>query len=67
MIEQYMVKIRPSVIVEVTRDRFELPLKVASTVDEMARMTGLTRSAVYNSIHKKDGHFHKVYIDEEDE
>lgn len=67
MIEQYMVKIKPSLIVKVTRDKYELPLLVAKDVDEMARMTGLTRSAIYKSIQRKDGQFIKVYIDEEDD
>lgn len=67
MIEQYMVKARPSVILKVTRDKYELPLLVAKNVDEMARMTGLTRDAIYKSIRRKDGQFIKVYIDEEDE
>lgn len=52
---------------KVTRDKYELPLLVAKDVDEMARMTGLTRSAIYKSIQRKDGQFIKVYIDEEDE
>ena len=67
MIERYMVKARPSVILQVTRDKYELPVRVASSVDEMARLTGLTRSAVYKSIERKKGPGIKVYIDEEDE
>ena len=67
MIEQYMVKARPSVILKVTRDKYELPVLVAKDVDEMAKLTGLTRSAIYKSIQRKDGQFIKVYIDEEDE
>ena len=67
MIEQYMGKARPSVILQVTRDKYELPIRMANTVDEMARLTGLTRSAIYKSIERKNGPFIKVYIDEEDE
>ena len=66
MIEQYMVKIRPSVIMMVTRDKYELPLMLASSVEEMARRTGMTPGAIYKSIKRKDGRFYKVYIDEED-
>jgi hypothetical protein len=66
VIEQYMIKIRPSLIVQVTRDKFELPLLVAGSVEEMAHMTGLTKDAIYKSIRRKDGQFYKVYIDEED-
>lgn len=67
MIEQYMVKARPSVILKVTRDKYELPLLVASTVDEMARLTGVQRSTIYKSITRGTGQFRKVYIDEEEE
>lgn len=66
MIEQYMVKARPSVILMVTRDKYELPLVVASTVDEMAQITGVQRNTIYKSITRGAGQFRKVYIDEED-
>lgn len=67
MIEQYMVKARPSVIMMVTQDKYELPLLVTSTVDEMARLTGVKRATIYKSIGRGNGRFYKVYIDEEDE
>ena len=67
MIEQYMVKARPSVIVMVTRDKYELPVLIASTVDEMAFLTGVKRNTIYTCIKRGSGRFYKVYIDEEDE
>lgn len=67
MIEQYMVKARPYVILMVTRDKYELPVLMASTVDEMSRLTGVKRSTIYKSIGRNAGPFRKVYIDEEDE
>ena len=67
MIEQYMVKARPSVIVMVTQDKYELPLLITSTVDEMSMLTGVKRNTIYTSIKRGRGRFYKVYIDEEDE
>lgn len=67
MIEQYMVKARPSVIVMVTRDKYELPVLIASTVDEMSLLTGVKRNTIYTCIKRGSGRFYKVYIDEEDE
>lgn len=63
MIEQYMVKARPSVIVMVTRDKYELPVLIASTVDEMSLLTGVKRNTIYTCIKRGSGRFYKVYID----
>ncbi len=67
MIEKCMAKAGLFLIVKVTKDKYELPLLVAGSVDEMARMTRMTKHAIYKSIERKDGRFLKVYIDEEDE
>lgn len=67
MIEQCMAKVRPYVIVMVTQDKYELPLLITSTVDEMSFLTGVKRNTIYTCIRRGRGRFYKVYIDEEDE
>lgn len=42
---------------QVTRDKYELPIAVAETVGELARMTGKTRGTIANALSrsKKSG------------
>lgn len=55
----------------VTRDKYELPLAVADSLSELARMCGVTTSAVASAIsHESHGHYKSRYkrvIIEDDE
>lgn len=57
----------------VTPDKYELPLYVAETAEELAKMVGTNRATVYSSItHKASGRDRgvkliKIIIDEEKE
>lgn len=44
------------VYMKVTRDEYELPLAIADTAGELAKMTGATEGAIWSSIsHQKNG------------
>lgn len=64
---------RAVLYMEVTRDEYELPVAVADTPAELARMAGTTKDSVLSSIthYNRDGkcfsRFRKVEIDMEDE
>lgn len=52
---------------EISRDRLELPLAVADTVSELARMRNTTASAIcqsmkYQSLHNKKPRYIKIEI-----
>lgn len=53
---------------EVTSDRLELPVAVAESVEELARLRGVTRSNIYKIIknreHGLQGKYIKVRMDE---
>lgn len=54
---------------EVTSDRLELPVAVAESVEELARLRGVTRSNIYKIIKNREkgspqGKYIKVRIDE---
>lgn len=75
MIEQYMrqyqwaqSKLTP-VYMLVTKDRFELPLAVADSVTELARMVGVHQATISKSINtRRKSRYVRVYVDlEEDE
>lgn len=57
----------------VTPDKYELPLFVAETAEELSKMVGTNRATIYSSItHKASGKisgvkFIKITIDEEKE
>lgn len=58
-----------TIYMEVTKDKYELPLAVAGSVSELARMLGITANAIFcsMSLAKSRGHrqrFVKVVIDE---
>lgn len=65
MLERYMIK-KPSVIIKVTNDKYQLPVEMADSVDEMVRLCGAKRSTIYKSLKRKNGQFVRVYLDEEE-
>lgn len=48
-----------------TTDRLELPIAVADTAKELARMLGVSHNSVYSEISRGYGGYHKVVIDDE--
>lgn len=40
------------VYMKITKDKYELPIAVASTPDELAKICGTTRNAIMSSISK---------------
>lgn len=40
------------VYMEITRDKYELPIAVASNAEELARICGTTKNAIMSSISK---------------
>lgn len=61
-----------TVYLEVTRDKYELPVNVADSQKELAILSGVSRKTVEQSIHryKKNGNagrFRKVIIEEDDD
>lgn len=61
-----------TIYMRVTRDKYRLPLALAETVDELARMCGVTRNAVSCSIYNskkfgRDGEFVKVNVEDDNE
>lgn len=56
-----------TVYIRVTRDKFELPVAIANSVDELARICGTTRGTVLSSISHKKGTYRRVVIDDNDE
>lgn len=48
---------------QVTRDKYELPIAVADTVSELARMTGKSRSHISSAMsHAKKRGFKSQYV-----
>lgn len=56
-----------SVYMKVTRDEYRLPLAVADSASEMARLQGTTRNAVYSSVSHGWGSYIKVEVDDDEE
>ncbi len=50
-----------------TTDKYELPIAVASTADELAKMLGTSKGTVFSSISHKIAGWHKIIITDEDE
>ena len=46
---------RRPVYMEVTKDRYELPLAVADSQDELARMRSVQRGSVIRALKRKNG------------
>lgn len=52
---------------KVTRDKYELPIAVAETINELAKMLGTTPESVSSSIsHKRQG-WHKLEVEDGEE
>lgn len=48
------------VYMKVTRDKYELPIAIADTVGELARMTGASKETIFSNIsHQKRGSIRK--------
>ena len=50
-----------------SKDDLELPIAVADTPSELARMIGTTRATVESSISKHHKGWHRIIIEEENE
>ena len=55
------------VYIRVTRDKYRLPVAIADTAEELARITGHFPSVIYRSIKCKNGVFERVEIDDLEE
>ena len=53
-----------TIYMKCTTDRLELPIAVADTAKELARMLGVSHYSVYSEISRGYGGYHKVVIDE---
>ena len=59
-----------TVYMEVTKDKYELPLALADSARELSRMTGATKSTIYKSVSRiktgkhKQGRFVKVEFED---
>ena len=53
-----------TIYMKCTTDRLELPIAVADTAKELARMLGVSHGSVYSGIDRGYGGYHKVVIDE---
>lgn len=53
--------------VKTTKDDLELPIAVADSTSELARMLGTTRGTVKSSISKHHKGWHRIIIEEENE
>ena len=52
------------VYMEVTRDKYELPVAVANNVEELARIVGVKKSTIKSDISHKRGRFIRVEVEE---
>lgn len=48
-----------------TDDEYELPIAVADTATELARMVGITRDSLYSMLTRKQGHYYKIKENDE--
>ena len=61
-----------TVYMEVTRDKYELPVVVAMTPQELAEKAGVKINLIYQSVsriqrgHRKGGRFVKVVIEDDE-
>ena len=53
--------------IKVTKDRYELPVAVAESKSELARMLGVTPSAITHGMHGLKKTYLEVEVDEHDE
>ena len=60
------------VVMAVTNDKYELPIAVADTANELGRMLGIKGSSIRTALYKvetgvlKSSSYKKVYIDDEE-
>lgn len=54
-----------TIYMKCTTDRLELPIAVADTAKELARMLGVSHYSVYSEISRGYGGYHKVVIEDE--
>ena len=52
--------------IKTTKDKYELPVAVADSVEELAKMIGLTKASVASMITRHRGNVYKVVIDEDE-
>ena len=52
---------------KVTRDKYELPVAVADSAEELAAMVGATKNNVYSCISKRYKGWKRVVIDDEED
>lgn len=61
-----------TIYIEVTRDKYELPVRVADTVPELARMADCTENNIYSAIShykhraQKSARFYKVEVEDDE-
>ena len=66
-----IIRITKKIWMEVTRDEYELPVKIADSVEELAEMCGTSTNTIRSTIsHRKKGRlktcvYRKVEIEEE--
>ena len=68
--EEEVVGVAKRIYMEVTRDKYSLPIAVADTAQELARMRGVETQQVYQAVAKeykiKKPRFVRVEIEEEE-
>ena len=52
---------------KVSKDKYELPVAVAESVDELARMTGNTKKSIYSMVSRNTGGYRKVEVMEDED
>ena len=61
-----------TIYIEVTRDKYELPVRVADSVSELARMSGCTTNNISSAIShfqhraQKSARFYKVDVEDDE-
>lgn len=78
MIEQYMRRYRwkkeqdgkmlTPLWLLVTKDKYQLPLAVADTSEELAQIVGVSPSTIIKSVtHRRKSRYIRIYVDMEEE
>ena len=55
-----------TLFMKVTRDRYELPLAVAQTQAELARIVGVDETAVSKGLRNENSAYKKVEVEDDD-
>ena len=53
--------------IKVSKDKYELPVAVAESVDELAKMTGNTKKSIYSMVSRNTGGYRKVAVMEDED